>query len=222
VRFDLKTTAGRIRAWLHAMFVEHNFTNLVRFNFHRVSDDTFRSSQPTMWQLRRMVKKYGIKTILNLKGNNPNSAYLAFEREQCEKLGVKLIDVDIKSRETPWVENLHVAKELFETIEYPMWMHCKAGADRTGIYATFYQYFHRHIPIEQTDQLKLWPYGHIRLSEAGKIDNYLAHYKAYHKEHPEVGLLEWAETVVDRDRIDHEFESRGLARFINDRVLHRE
>lgn len=220
--FDLKTRFGRARAWLYAMFLEHNFTNLVRFNFHRISSDSFRSSQPTMWQLRRMVRKYGIKTILNLKGDNPDSPYLAFEREQCAKLGVKLVDVEIKSRETPWPEDVRNAKDLFEAIEYPMWMHCKAGADRTGIYATLFQYFHQHIPVEQTNQLKLWPFGHIRLSEAGKIDNYLELYKAYHAEHPEVDLLEWAETVADRDAIDREFEARGFASFINDRLLHRE
>ena len=219
---DLQTRWGRLAAWLHAMFAEHNFTNLVRFNFHRISADAFRSSQPTMLQLRRMVRKHGIKTILNLKGDNPGSAYLAFEREQCAKLGVKLIDVDIKSRETPWPENLRTAKGLFESIEYPMWMHCKAGADRTGIYATLFQYFHQRIPVDRTDQLKLWPYGHIRLSEAGKIDNYLKLYKAYRAEHPDVDLLDWAETVADRDKIDREYEARGLASFINDRLLRRE
>jgi protein tyrosine/serine phosphatase len=222
MRFNLSTRRGRLWAWLYAMFQEHNFTNLFRFNFHRISDNTFRSSQPTMWQLRRVVRQYGIKTIINLKGANLDSAYWAFEREQCEKLGVKLIDVEIKSRGTPWPEDLRRAKSLFESIEYPMWMHCKAGADRTGIYATFFQYFHQHIPIERTNQLRLWPYGHIRHSQAGKIDNYLEKYLAYRQLHPEVGLLEWAEQVADRDQIDREYRPFALASFINDRVLHRE
>lgn len=222
MKFNLTTPLGRAWAWLYAMLQEHNFTNLIRFNFHRVSGDTFRSSQPTMWQLRRMVKKYGIKTILNLKGANPGSAYWAFEKEQCAKLGVKLVDIEIKSRETPTAGDVRHAKEVFESIEYPMWMHCKAGADRTGIYATLFQYFHLHMPIEKTDQLKLWPFGHIRHSEAGKIDNYLEQYLAYQQDHPEVDLLEWAETVADRDKIDREYTSGGLASFINDHLLHRE
>lgn len=222
MRFKLDTPWGRAIAWLYAMLVEHNFTNIFRFNFHRISNEAFRSSQPTMWQMRRIVKKYGIKTILNLKGTNPNSAYWAFEQEQCEKLGVRLVNINIASRSTPDAQRIRQAKELFETIEYPIWMHCKAGADRTGIYATLYQYFRQHIPIEQTDQLRLWPFGHIRHSKAGKIDNYLEQYKAYRKEHPEVGLLEWAENVADRDKIDREFKAGGLASFINDYVLRRE
>lgn len=222
MRFKLNTWWGRAWAWLYAMLVEHNFTNLFRFNFHRISAEAFRSSQPTMWQLRRMVKKYGIKTIVNLKGPNERSAYWAFEREQCEKLGIKLVDVNIASRSIPDAARIRRAKEVFESIEYPMWMHCKAGADRTGLYATLYQHFRQGIPIEQTDQLKLWPYGHIKHSKAGKIDYYLEQYLTYRKEHPEVGFLEWVERVADRDKIDREYRVSGLASFINDYILRRE
>jgi len=222
MRFDLKTPWGRAWAWLYAMLLEHNFTNLIRFNFHRLSDEAFRSSQPTMWQMRRMVKKYGIKTIVNLKGPNANSAYWAFEREQCEKLGVRLVDVSIASRSIPDVDRIRRAKEVFETVEYPIWMHCKAGADRAGIYSTLYQHFRQGVPIERTDQLKLWPYGHFRHSKAGKFDHYLELYAAYHAAHPEVGFLEWVENVADRDKIDHEFKTDGLASFINDVLLRRE
>ncbi len=222
MRFDLGTPAGRRRAWLHAMLKEHNFTNIFRFNFHRISDDAFRSSQPTMWQLRRVVKKYGIRTIINLKGANPESAYWMLEQEQCEKLGIQLVDVNIKSRESPLPEDLRHAKAVFESIEYPIWMHCKAGADRAGIYATLFQYFHQQIPIGKTNQLRAWPYGHIRLSKTGRIDNYLEKYLAYRETHPGVGLLEWAERIADREKIDREYRPFAIADFINDRLLHRE
>ena len=222
MKFNLSTPWGRTIAWLHAMLLEHNFTNLIRFNFHRLSPEAFRSSQPTMWQLRRMVKKHGIKTIINLKGANPKSAYWFFEREQCAKLGVNLVDVAIYSRAVPEVARLQRAKEVFETAEYPIWIHCKAGADRAGLYSTLYQYFRQGIPIEKTDQLRLWPYGHLKHSSAGKIDYYFDLYAAYRKDHPEVGLLEWAEKVADRDRINQEYKPEGLASFINDVVLRRE
>ncbi|MDP2787441.1 MAG: protein tyrosine phosphatase [Pseudomonadota bacterium] len=222
MKFNLKTLWGRAVAWLYAMLIEHNFTNVVRFNFHRISEEAFRSSQPTMWQMRRMVKKHGIKTILNLKGANPKSAYWAFEREQCEKLGIQLVDVKIASRSIPNGERIRRAKEVFESIEYPVWMHCKAGADRAGIYSTLYLYFRKNIPIEETDQLRLWPFGHIRHSRAGKIDYFLQQFVAYRKDHPDVGLLEWTQHIADHAKLDREFEPGGLASFINDYVLRRE
>ncbi len=222
MRFNLQSPWGRTVAWLYAMLVEHNFTNVLRFNFHRISPEAYRSSQPTMTQLRRMVKKHGIKTIINLKGANPNSAHWAFEKEQCAKLGVTLLDVSIYSRSLPDAARIHRAREVFESVEYPIWMHCKAGADRAGIYSTLYQYFRLHIPIAQTDQLRFWPFGHIRHSSAGKIDYYLERYVEYTRSHPETGLLEWSETVADREQLEREYKPGGLATFINDHVLRRE
>lgn len=222
MRFPLNTRWGRTKAWLYRMLIEHNLTNAFYPNFYRVSEEAYRSAQPTMWQLRRVVKKYGIKTIINLKGANPRSAYWAFERELCEKLGIKLVDVNIDSRSIPEKERVRRAKEIFETVEYPIWMHCKAGSDRAGIYSTFYQYFRKGIPIEKTNQLRLWPYGHFKYSKAGKIDHFFDSYKAYRKSHPEVGLLEWAENIADRNKMDSEFKPGGLSSFINDFILFRQ
>lgn len=222
MKVNLKTPLGRALAWLYAMFVEHNFTNLIRFNFHRISDEAYRSSQPTMWQLRREVKNRGIKTIINLKGVNPGSAYYAFEKEQCARLGVALVDVEIFSRGIPEGSSIRRAKDIFASVDYPIWIHCKAGADRAGIYSTLYQYFRQHISIGQTNQLKLWPFGHIAHSNAGMIDYYLDQFLAYKREHPEADFLDWAENVADPCRLESEFKAGGFAGFINDIVLRRE
>jgi protein tyrosine/serine phosphatase len=213
---------GRLRAWFYAMFVEHNLVNLFRRNFHKLSDDAFRSAQPTMSQLEKTVKKHGIRTIINLKDNRPDSPYYIFEAEKCRELGVRLVDVNIASRSFPSQAKLRQAKELFEQVEHPVWMHCKAGADRSSIYATLYQHFKLGIPLDQTDQLKLWPYGHIKHSGAGKFDFFLEKYLEYQKTHPETGFLEWAETVVDYAQLNQAFKPGGLAAFINDHVLGRE
>lgn len=222
MRFNLSSPYQRIYAWLYAMLVEHNFTNVVRLNFHRISDEAFRSSQPTMWQLRRIVKKYGIKTILNLKGANKNSAYWAFEREQCAAIGVHLIDIDIYSRSIPRIAQIHHAQKIFSSVEYPIWMHCKAGADRTGIYATFYQYFRQGVPIHETDQLRFWPFGHSKYSNAGKIDYYLAQFLAYQQSHPEIEFLQWAENIADPKVLERSFRAGGVTSFIYDYILRRE
>lgn len=222
MRFKIDTKLERFKAWLWAMFVEHNFMNPIRYNFHKISDGVYRSSQPTMTQLERDVKKYNIKTILNLKGANKNSAYYVFEVEKCKELGIKLIDIEIYSRSIPDAKRIKNAKEIFENIEYPMWMHCKAGADRTGLYATLFQYFHLKMPIEQTNQLALLPFGHLKHSKAGKIDHYFEEFTKYKADHPEADLLFWAENIVDRDKMDKEFQPEGLASFINDYILRRE
>lgn len=222
MRFDLDTPWGRLRAWLYAMFAEHNFTNVIRFNFHRISDEAYRSSQPTMWQLRRKVRKHGIKTLINLKGCKPGSAYYQLEREQCARLGIHMIDVAIDSRNVPNAKVVRRAKEILETVEYPIWMHCKAGADRAGIFSTLYQHFRQGIPIAKTNQLRFWPYGHLRQSKAGKADHFFECFTAFEKANPGVDFLTWSQAHADYAQITREFKPGGLADFINDKILRRE
>lgn len=219
---DLSTPIGRIKAWFYAMFVEHNIINYLRLNFHKISDMAYRSAQPTPSQIKKYSKKYGIKTIINLKGKNPKGAYYAFEKEMCDSLGIKLINVGIKSRGIPSKEQIKEAKEIFESIQYPMWMHCKAGSDRTGIYANLFQYFHLHIPIKDTNQLAFWPYGHLKQTKAGQVDFYFEKFIEYQKEHPKTEFFDWTQNIADKKSMEKEFHSSKIADFIYDKILRRQ
>jgi protein tyrosine/serine phosphatase len=221
-RFDTTKQPQRLWAWLYAFVQEHNFTNLIRFNFHRVDENMYRSSQPTMWQLERVVKKHGIKTILNLKGVNPNSAYYLFEKEKCQELGIKMVDITVFSRAIPNHEKIAELKELFENIEYPAWMHCKAGADRTGLVATLYQHYHLGQDIKDTNQLGFFPFGHVKYSKAGRIDFFFEEYVKFSESNPDIDLLTWSKDYVDKDEMIREFKPNPIANFINDKILRRE
>lgn len=222
-RWNIKSFWGRKKAWLFAMFfADHNFTNLIRLNFHEIAKDVFRSSQPTMWQLERLKEKYNLVMIVNLKDANRNSAYFHFEEEKCEELGLNLINVNIRSRGFPTYEKLLRYKKVIEQIQKPVLIHCKAGADRTGIFCTLYQYFYEKRPIRETDQLKLFPYGHFKYSNAGKGDYYFEQFAKYQETHPEVNLLTWARDIVDLEQLQRNFKPNPIANFINDKILHRE
>ncbi|MEK9907443.1 MAG: hypothetical protein VW540_06650 [Gammaproteobacteria bacterium] len=66
---------------------------------HKVSDGLFRSSQPSPRQLANFKKKYGIKTIINLRGENGLAAY-KLEKKACEELDLNLINFRIKRLNT--------------------------------------------------------------------------------------------------------------------------
>lgn len=220
--FDLESFWGRFNAKLYALFVEHNIINYLRLNFHKISHEAYRSAQPTPGQIEKYVKKHGIKTILNLKGSKPKGAYYAFEKEKCDELGVKIINIGIKSRGIPRPEQIEEAKEVFETVEYPIWMHCKAGSDRTGIYANLYQYFREKIAIKDTNQLAFWPYGHLKQTKAGQVDFYFDKFVEYEKENPEAEFYDWTQNIVDKKELEKEFHSSKLADFVYDKILKRE
>jgi protein tyrosine/serine phosphatase len=222
MKFDYSSKTGRVLAWLYAMIVEHNLINLLRLNFHKISNEAYRSAQPTREQLERYSKKYGIKTIINLKGSNPKGPYAMFQLEKVKELNLDIVHVGIKSRGIPHPEQIAQAKEIFETIQYPVWIHCKAGADRTGIYGNLYQYFRQHIPISQVDQLRFWPYGHIKYSKAGQVDFYFEKFLQYQKEHPEAEFFDWSQNIANKEEMQKEFHSSKFADFINDYILRRQ
>lgn len=219
---DLTTTWGRIKAWFYAMFIEHNIINYLRLNFHAISDEAYRSAQPTPSQIRKYVKKHNIKTIINLKGKNPKGPYWEFEKETCDELGIPIVNVGIKSRGIPNKDQIREAKEIFESIEYPIWMHCKAGSDRTGIYANLYQYFKLGIDIKDTNQLAFWPYGHIKQSKAGQVDFYFDKFVEYQEQYPQTEFFDWTQTIANKKELENEFHTSKLADFINDKILRRQ
>jgi len=222
-KWNITTFWGRKKAWIYAMFLkDHNFTNLIRFNFHEIAKGVFRSSQPTMWQLEKLTREYNLTTVVNLKDAQRDNPYFHFEEEKCEELGLKLINVNISSRGFPTYEKLLNYKKIIETMEKPVLIHCKAGADRTGIFCTLYQYFYEKRDIEDTDQLKLFPYGHFRYSNAGKGDYYFEEFVKFQKIHPKIDLLTWAKDFADLNQMTKDFRPNPIANFINDKILQRE
>lgn len=204
-------------------FHDHNFTNYFRLNLHEIAPGVYRSSQPTMGQFKKLQEKLGIKTVVNLKNDNRNSAYFLFEEERCKQLGLKLVNVSIRSREMPRTDQLLEYKRVMEEeIEKPVLIHCKAGADRTGIFCTLYQYFIEGRNIKDTDQLGFFPYGHVKYSNAGRSDYYFEQFAKYQEEHPDVDLITWSKEIADIDKMKKEFRPNPVGNFINDKVLRRQ
>ena len=219
-----ETLWDKTKAWFISMIVEHNFTNIFRLNLHKVNDNLFRSSQPTPWQLKKIVKENVIKTVINLRGSKPHSPVYMLEKMTCEKIGVKLIDVEVYSRSLPDKNRLINLAKAFDKAEYPVLMHCKAGADRTGLAATFYLYYKEGIPLEEIDQLKFFPYGHIKSSDAGIIDFYFEEFMKFKHQNPNVDIFEWTDRL-DREEMKKKFKRQRkniFSNIINNIVLKRE
>ncbi len=211
---------GYLYAQIYAMIVEHNFTNVFRRNFHRIDEYAFRSSQPTTYQLRRIIKKHGIKTVLNLRGYEKNSPLRALEEKVCKDMGVKLVYINTYSRKIPDEKMLREFKEIYATIEYPVLIHCKAGADRAGIGSMLYLYYQKGVPLEHTNQLKFWPYGHIKHARTGLIDLFVELYANRAPDAPD-DLADFAASL-DREKLEREYKPIPFFEKLVDKVLRRE
>ena len=110
--------------------------SLFNGNFREVAPQkVYRSAQPTDKQLRHWAKKYGIRTIINLRGNDKKE--VKDEEATAKELGIKMISMNFSSRRLPARFLLVELIEAIETSETPMLLHCHSGIDRAGTASAF-------------------------------------------------------------------------------------
>ena len=216
---DLKTKQGRKQAYRDLTWGDHGFLRLWFANRHDIGGGMYRENQPSPKRIEKLAKQ-GIKTILNLRGES-DKGYYALEKETCAKHGIKLINFRMYSRDTPKKDRIHGLKEIFDTIEYPAMMHCKSGADRTGITGVLYRHFRMGIPIEEAIEQLRFKYLHVKAGKTGMLDFFFNDYIEFAKTN-DIGFLEWVDTVYDPADVKARFMSGWIGNTISEKIMRRE
>lgn len=219
-RFDLSTGWGRFKAYWHSIWGDHAFLRVGFSNAHWIGPDMVRAAQPWPYQLGYW-KRDGIKTIINLRGGFDTGFYV-LERDACQRLGLKMVDFTITSREVPRRETVLGARDLFQSIEYPALMHCKSGADRAGIMSVFYRHFHLGHPIrEAMTELGLRTL-HMKQGKTGVLDYVFERYLE-EAEPKGISFVDWVQSdAYDRVKIKNDFTASWWGTLLTDKLLRRE
>lgn len=217
---DLSTPSGRRRANRELVWGDHGFLRVRFRNLHPISDEMWRGNQPGPKDIERYNNELGIKTIINLRGESTKGYYL-LEKEACARHGVELIDYKMFSRDTPTVEKILGARELFNKIAYPAFMHCKSGADRAGIMSFLYMMFRAEVPLEEAAAQISFKYLHIKHGKTGVLDAFVDAYRVFNATTPKP-FLDWVQEDYDRIAVKQDFLDSGGAKFRLDQLLRRE
>ncbi|PLA75192.1 protein-tyrosine-phosphatase [Hydrogenovibrio sp. SC-1] len=212
---------GKLIAFFETWFIDHEILRKLYRNFHRLSADAYRSNHPSAGFLKKVQKKYGVKTIVSMRRADTKGPYL-FEKAACDKLGLILVNHVMSSRRLPEVEEIIKAKEILETAEYPILIHCKSGADRAGLMSVFYKHFILKQPIQKAVSELSMKYGHFRWANTGKLDYFFDAFMAYEKQHPGTTFMEWVTQHYDKPALNQKFVSAGWANIVVDKLLKRE
>ena len=217
---NLDVPNDRRKARRELIWGDHGFLRVAFQNLHQIGGGMIRANQPSPAQLKTYAGQ-GIKTILNLRGPSPKGYYL-LEKEACEALGLTLIDYRVFSRDTPKKQAIHDLKKIFETLEYPAVMHCKSGADRTGLAGVLYKHFHMGLPIETAlEQLRL-KYLHVRQGKTGMIDFFFEDFVRYQDGGGALSFLGWVDEIYDPAEVKARFMSGWIGNALTDKILRRE
>ncbi len=178
----------------------------------------YRSNHPTPGALARAVRKFGIKTLVNLRGHRACGAD-ALSREAAARLGIAHIDMAFESRGAPHKERILRFYEIYQTMAFPALMHCKSGADRAGLASGLAILFEDGRAEEALKHLAL-RYLHSSKARTGILDAFFLRYQA--DAEGRIGFMDWVRSEYDEDQLRADFKADGLASFITDQVLRRE
>jgi len=113
-------------------------------NFGRVSDSLFRGAQPTTAGISAL-RGMGISIVVNFRNEDDESAS---EQKQVESAGMEYVSIPWSGRDMP--SNSQVAQFLDVVRGNPdakIFVHCKAGADRTGVMVAAYRIAVEHAAV---------------------------------------------------------------------------
>ncbi|MES2905938.1 MAG: sulfur transferase domain-containing protein [Pseudomonadota bacterium] len=215
----IRSTGRRFRAWSSLLLADHGFLRPVYWNSAEIGAGAWRGPQPNPFHLRRLARQ-GLKTIVNLRGNTVYGSY-ALEKEAAEKLSLKLIDFQLYSGAAPHKEQIHALQKIFREAEKPMLLHCKSGADRSGLAAVLYLVLEENVPVKDALRELSFKYGHVKSGRTGILDLFFENYLRDNKKTP-MPFMQWVDEVYDRQKLNSEFSKPTLLRTIVDLVIRRE
>ena len=110
-------------------------------NFHVVTSGQFyRSAQLDEDELIHYIKKYHIKSILNLRGKKENARWYGEEIAICQKMGVIHYNYGISSTHKVDNKGIDSILNILINAPKPLLIHCRAGADRSGLISAIWEY----------------------------------------------------------------------------------
>ena len=105
-------------------------------NFHQVNERLYRGAQPLTGGLERLAA-LGIKTIINLRGEDEDTRAA---EEKARAGGLRYVSVPMSGIKRPSDEQVEEVLAIINAPEnWPVFVHCKHGSDRTGTIIAVYR-----------------------------------------------------------------------------------
>ena len=134
----------------------------------------YRSGQMRGPVLEERLRELGIRSVINLRGEKLGSAWYDAERDSCARLGVLHFDVPMSARLPPPPSSLTALVRLLHEAPRPLLIHCKNGADRSGLASAIALIVDESVDprTAAARELDLW-HGHVPLGPSDAMDDVL-------------------------------------------------
>ncbi len=178
----MKRRFGRWQALLIALVVlslsiaaQENRSSKELPNFHQVNENLYRGAQPERGGVKKL-SELGIKTIINLRGASEDTRG---EQDEAESSGMRYFNIPMSALGRPTDEQVEQAMAVIANREnWPVFVHCQRGADRTGVIIAVYRISRDQWTEEQAaDEAKKFGMSRLQFRKKDYISDY---YKRNH------------------------------------------
>jgi uncharacterized protein (TIGR01244 family) len=139
-------------------------------NFHQVNETLYRGAQPQPGGVKKL-SELGIKTVINLRGASEDTQK---EQAEAEAAGMRYFNIPMSALGRPTDEQIKRVLTVIEAREnWPVFVHCQRGADRTGVIVAVYRILRDQWTADQAiDEAKRFGMAGIQFRKKGYISDY--------------------------------------------------
>jgi hypothetical protein len=163
------------------------YYRLIGTNFHVVIPGrVYRCAQLDGATLAGIVQKYGIRTVINLRGTCDPWPWYWEEARATHALGINQEDVGMSAGRMPSVNEIHRLLEILDRAEPPLLLHCRRGADRTGLASAIVRLLLSNDDLATAKQQLSPRYAHVAIGRPAYLDRFFESYGEYLEREGEV------------------------------------
>ncbi len=142
-------------------------------NFHAITPgEAYRSGQLDRDELKYYINKHHIKSIINLRGKNPGTAWYMEELKVSAENGAAHFDLPLSASHEPGEEDVRKLMEIFMQAPRPVLIHCQGGADRSGLAAAMWKVIVDKEPKAEAGKQLSILYEHIPIGKTSAMDSF--------------------------------------------------
>lgn len=131
-------------------------------NFHVVEEGVlYRSAQLSFAQFEHNIRANGIKSVINLRGENVDAAWYKDELKAAAATNARHIDFRLSATHEVSDEKLEALAKLLREVVKPVLVHCEGGADRSGLASALFELVIANRPATMAGEQLSFRYGHF-------------------------------------------------------------
>lgn len=192
--FKLKKTLNTCyQSWI----IDHALLRLLWPNFVCISTEkkVYRSGHPSLWTLYAF-KMRGGEVVLNLRGGQ-SKAWNCLERIYCDHLGLTYANIALNSSRPPEKKRLIELINFFEENNERLLIHCKTGADRTGLVSGIFLMSVLNVDAKTANKQLSYRFLHFGLGKKAILRKFFSY--IHNSKKQDQSLLHWVQQDYDQN-----------------------